>query len=151
VAYSALSLPPPRLAPTPILPMLTITQVPIADTALHGELVMKSVWQRVFRRGKQKKVQTLERPPETEKKKDPVRLYRVMYHNSEYMPDRVARVLAKVFPTLDRRAAFELCTNARSVGKVAVVITGKKQAETYCMALLRQGLTATVEPHVDVK
>jgi len=113
-----------------------------------------SGWQRIFRRGK-KKVQTLERESDiittTKKKKEPEPLWRVMFHNSEYMPDRVALVLASIFPTLDRRAAFELCTRARSMGKVAVVITSKKQAEFYCMALNRQGLTATIEPHVDAE
>ena len=122
---------------------------------LHeGELpttMQSSVWQRVFRRGK-KSVQTLEReaPPtkQQQEPKEPKELWRVMFHNSEYMPDRVARVLARIVPTLDRRAAFELCSRARSVGKVPVVITtSKKEADMYCLAILQQGLTATVEPH----
>jgi len=132
------------------------TAHPSAETSIsHDEdfLHMKvSGWQRIFRRSSKNRVQTLEREetdattatPE-KKKKDP--LWRVMFYNSEYLPDRVAKVLAKIFPTLDRRAAFELCTRARSVGKVAVIITSKKQAEMYCLTMQRQGLTATIEPH----
>jgi len=155
VAYSALPSPPPRVAATlTVFPSVSTVRIPsTTGKRSHGELQM-SGWQRIFRRGK-KKVQTLERESDiittTKKKKEPEPLWRVMFHNSEYMPDRVALVLASIFPTLDRRAAFELCTRARSMGKVAVVITSKKQAEFYCMALNRQGLTATIEPHVDAE
>ena len=153
VAYSALSLPPPRLAPTPILSTMT-TRTPLlayADTDLGGELLqMKSVLGRVFRRAKNR-LQTLEKETTasaTKKQKDPPEeLWRVMFHNSEYMPERVSGVLTKVFP-ISRRAAFDICVRARSTGRVTVVITNKKQAEKYCGALLRRGLTANIEPHV---
>lgn len=150
VAYSAMSLPPPRFAPTPMLSTMT-TQTPLAyvDTDLDEELLqMKSVLGRVFRRGKNR-LQTLEKEttaPATEKEKRP-ELWRVMFHNSEYMPERVARVLAKVFP-ISRKAAFEICLRARENGTVSVVIVSKKEAEKYCGALLRRGLTATIEPYV---
>lgn len=154
VAYSALSLPPPRLAPTPILStMMTTRTTPLAytDTDLGGELLqMKSVLGRVFRRAKNR-LQTLEKETTasaTKKQKDPPEeLWRVMFHNSEYMPERVSGVLTKVFP-ISRRAAFDICVRARSTGRVTVVITNKKQAEKYCGALLRRGLTANIEPHV---
>lgn len=152
-AYSALSLPPPRLAPTPILSSTMTTRTPLiayADTDLGGEmLVMKSVFGRVLRRGKNR-LQTLVKPSAATKKqkKDPEELWRVMFHNSEYMPERVARVLAKVFP-ITRLTAFDICVRARSEGTVAVAVTNKKQAEKYCGALLKSGLTATIEP-VDV-
>ena len=157
VAYSALSLPPPRLAPaTPISSTMTATRTPLAYCAdtddLGGELLqMKSVLGRVFRRGKNR-LQTLEKETTAEsaaakKRKDPEELWRVMFHNSEYMPERVAGVLTKVFP-ISRRAAFDICVRARSTGTVAVTVTNKKQAEKYCGALLRRGLTATIEPHV---
>jgi len=157
VAYSALSLPPPRLAPvTPISSTMTATRATLAYYAdtddLGGEqLQMKSVLGRVFRRGKNR-LQTLEKETTAEsaaakKRKDPEELWRVMFHNSEYMPERVAGVLTKVFP-ISRRAAFDICVRARSTGTVAVTVTNKKQAEKYCGALLRRGLTATIEPHV---
>lgn len=151
MAYSALSLPPPRLAPTHILSTTTTRTPPAyADTDLGGELLqMKSVLGRVFRRGKNR-LQTLEKETTasaTKKQKDPEELWRVMFHNSEYMPDRVSRVLTKVFP-ISRVAAFDICVRARSTGTVVVVITNKKQAEKYCGAVLRRGLMATIEPHV---
>ena len=153
VAYSAMSLPPPRLAPvTPISSTMT-TRTHLAYYAdtddLGGEelLQMKSVLGRVFRRGKNR-LQTLEKETVAAKKrKDPEELWRVMFHNSEYMPERVAGVLTKVFP-ISRRAAFDICVQARSTGTVVVTVTNKKQAEKYCGALLRRGLTATIEPHV---
>ena len=58
----------------------------------------------------------------------------------------VAKVLTKVFP-ISRATAFDICVRARSTGTVAVVVTNKKQAEKYCGALMRRGLTANIEPH----
>lgn len=134
---------------TPVFRTIRIIPTQLGTTShRRGDLlVMKSVWQRVFRRNRG--VQTLEREttPATKEKKDPEKLWRVMFHNSEYMPDRVARVLAKIVPTLDRRAAFEICSRARFVGKVPVLVTNKKEAEYFCLAIQRQGLTSTIEPH----
>ena len=108
---------------------------------------------RIFRRDKKNKgnrVQTLEREDtkrSIKKKKENDPLWRVMLYNTEYQPDIVARILASVIPSLDRKAAFELCIFGRSAGKVTLVITRKKQAELYCLGLQRQGLPATIEPH----
>lgn len=154
VAYSTLSLsPPPRLAPTPILSTMTMTTpTPLVydDINLGEELLqMKSVLGQALRRGKNK-LQTLvkERTATKKQKDDPEELWRVMFHNSEYMPDRVARELTKVFP-ITRMTAFDICVRARSspTGLVTVTITNKKQAEKYCGAVLRRGLTATIEPY----
>ena len=108
---------------------------------------MKSVFGRVFRRSRNR-LQTLEKETTTTKKQkeDPEELWRVLFHNSEYMPERVARVLTKVFP-ITRLTAFDICVRARSEGTVVVVVTNKKQAEKYCGALLKRGLMATIEPH----
>lgn len=150
VAYSAALSPALRLAPTPILPIITTPTTPLAydhaDT--HQELLhMQSVVGRVFRRGKSR-LQTLVKKTTTKKQKDPEDedLWRVMFHNSEAMPDRVARELTKVFP-ISRTTAFDLCLRARSTGTVEVVVTNKRQAEKYCGAILRRGLTATIEPY----
>ena len=83
-----------------------------------------------FIRGR-KKLQVLEREEKkvTNKKEDkqePTKFYRVMMYNNEYQPNIVAKVLATTIPSLDRRAAYELCTSARTSGKVAVVITTQK-------------------------
>lgn len=148
VAYSALLLPLPRHAPTPTTTTITQAVVDINTALRDGEFVMKGVWQRL--RGKNR-VQTLEREStqtKTKKKKDPERLWRVMFHNSDYHLESVARVLAQVIPAHDRRSAYALCQRARTEGKVVVIITRKQDAEICCLAINRQGLTATVEPHI---
>jgi ATP-dependent Clp protease adapter protein ClpS len=108
---------------------------------------------RLFRRSSsnKKRVKTLERetePPATkQEKKDRKPYYRVMLHSTEWQPEIVARLLPRAIPALDRVAAFELCLSARYNGKVALIITRKKQAEEYCMALQRLGLPSTIELH----
>ena len=104
-----------------------------------------SALRRIFRRGKNR-LQTLEKTRTEKKQQDPEELWRVLFHNSDYLPDGVARVLAKVLP-ISRGAAFEICLRAREAGTVVVLVTDKKQAEKYCGALLQRGLTATIEPH----
>ena len=100
-------------------------------------------------RGRNKRVQTLDKEDAkasdtTKKQKEPEELWRVLFHNSEYTPDSVARVLTKVFP-ITRMTAFDICVRARSAGTVVVVITNKKQAEKYCGALLKRGLMANID------
>ena len=93
-------------------------------------------------------MQTLEPPAkQKEKKAEPEELWRVMLYNTEYQPDITARLLVKVIPALNRVAAYELVCRARELGKVALIITRKKQAEAYCLGLQRRGLPATIEPH----
>ena len=155
VAYSA-SLQPRHCAPTSsilssAMPSITITQTQTFDPYLPASeelLQMKSVFGRVFRRGRNKRVQTLDKEDAkvTKKQKEPEELWKVLFHNSEYTPDSVARILTKVFP-ITRMTAFDICVRARSAGTVVVVITNKKQAEKYCGALLRRGLMANIEPH----
>ena len=157
VAYSA-SLQPQHFALTSsilstTMPSTTKKQTQTFDPYLGGEelLQMKSVFGRVFRRGRNKRVQTLDKEDAkasdtTKKQKESEELWRVLFHNSEYTPDSVARVLTKVFP-ITRMTAFDICVRARSAGTVVVVITNKKQAEKYCGALLKRGLMANIEPH----
>jgi len=83
-----------------------------------GELLQmkQSLLGRAYRRGK--KLLTREKEDTTTKqqqKEEPEQLWRVMFHNSEYMPDRVARELTKVFP-ITRMTAFDICVRARSEG-----------------------------------
>lgn len=148
-AYSALSLPPPRLAPAPILSTATTSQTHLAraTTDLGGApLQMAGMLRRVFRRAKGR-LQTLDKEgTATKRQKDPERPWRVLFHNSEYRPDSVSRVLTKVLP-ISRATAFEVCLRARNEGTVVVMVTDKKKAEKYCGALLRRGLTATIEPY----
>ena len=101
---------------------------------------------RAYRRGK--KLLTREKEDTTTKskeKEEPEQLWRVMFHNSEYMPDRVARELTKVFP-ITRMTAFDICVRARSEGIVTVDICHKKQAEKYVRQLSKRGLVATIQP-----
>ena len=101
---------------------------------------------RAYRRGK--KLLTREKEDITtsqQQKEEPEQLWRVMFHNSEYMPDRVARELTKVFP-ITRMTAFDICVRARSEGIVTVDICHKKQAEKYVRQLSKRGLVATIQP-----
>lgn len=113
-----------------------------------GELLQmrQSLLGRAYRRGK--KLLTREKEDtttKTQQKEEPEQLWRVMFHNSEYMPDRVARELTKVFP-ITRMTAFDICVRARSEGTVTVDITHKKQAEKYVRQLSKRGLVATIQP-----
>ena len=121
-----------------------------ADTtrANNVELLQmkQSLLGRAYRRGK--KLLTREKEDTTTKnkqKEEPEQLWRVMFHNSEYMPDRVARELTKVFP-ITRMTAFDICVRARSEGIVTVDICHKKQAEKYVRQLSKRGLVATIQP-----
>lgn len=101
----------------------------------------------LLRRVRKGVLKTLERKKAAPKKqKEPEELWRVVFHNSEYTPDSVARVLAKVFP-ITRMTAYDICVRARTEGTVTVAVTHKKEAEKYCGALNRRGLTATIQPH----
>ena len=70
-----------------------------------------------------------------------------MLHGTEWQPEIVARLLPRVIPQLDRMAAYELAVSARYNGKVALIITRRKQAEAHCLGLQRLGLPVTMEPH----
>ena len=108
---------------------------------------------RLFGRSRNRKqVRTLERetePPATKKEETPRKppLFRVMLQGTEWQPEIVAKLLPRAIPQLDRMAAYELAVSARYNGKVALIITRQKQAETHCLALQRLGLPATMEPH----
>ena len=109
------------------------------------QMKQQSLLGRAYRRGK--KLLTREKEDTTTKtqKEEPEQLWRVMFHNSEYMPDRVARELTKVFP-ITRMTAFDICVRARSEGTVTVDICHKKQAEKYVRQLSKRGLVATIQP-----
>lgn len=96
-------------------------------------------------------METLEREDVDEKtldkKKPPPQQWRVMLYSTEWQPDITARTLVKVIPALDRLAAYELVLKSREMGKVALIICRKKQAEGYCLGLQRRGLPATIELH----
>lgn len=122
----------------------------LAGGRSHSSIQLNMVG-RLFRRNtKKKSVQTLEREQtkkEEKKQKAPEQLWRVMLYNTEWQPDITARLLVRVIPALNRAAAYELVCRARGMGKVALVIARKKQAEGYCLGLQRLGLPATIEPH----
>ena len=101
-------------------------------------------------RDKQRRVKTLEEPDikkdVDEKTDDKPPSYRLMLYGSEGDPSIVAKRVAKVIPSIDRRFAFEICLQARYVGKVQLLLLdSKKQAEMYCLGLQRQGLRSTIE------
>ena len=108
---------------------------------------------RLFGRSRnRKRVRTLEKetePPATKKEEKPRKppLFRVMLQGTEWQPEIVAKLLPRAIPQLDRMAAYELAVSARYNGKVALIITRQKHAETHCLALQRLGLPATMEPH----
>lgn len=117
-----------------------------SGTALCG---VRSAVRNAFRRG----VRTLEpdtATPDSTKEQEPKQLWRLVYHDCEYTPESIARVVAKLIPSLNRRTAYELCSHARMVGRVPLLVTTQKDAERYRDSLLRYGLTATVEPHTEI-
>ena len=143
MSYSALSLPPPHRIASP-----TPHQRSSVATATAEHVVVEpplQIMKSVFRRAKNR-LQTLVRK-KTEKKKqqEPEEMWQVLFHDTEYLPGHVARVLSKVFP-ISRKAAFEICLRAREEGMVPLTVCSKKQAEKYCGAILRQGLVAKIEP-----
>ena len=154
VAYSASMHSPPPLFALPSLQssamQTSIEQISASDIDdIKKMLVMKSVFGRAYRRGK--RLLTLDKEEDTtttkkKQKKEPEQLWRVLFHNSEYTPDSVSRILTKVFP-ITRMTAYDICIRARSAGTVVVAVTDKKQAEKYCGALGRRGLMANIEPH----
>lgn len=103
--------------------------------------IMKSV----FRRAKNRLQTLFRKKTEKKKQKEPEEMWQVLFHDTEYLPGHVARVLSKVFP-ISRKAAFEICLRAREEGMVPLTVCSKKEAEKYCGAILRQGLVATIEP-----
>mmetsp|Transcript_13818 Transcript_13818/g.34719 ORF Transcript_13818/g.34719 Transcript_13818/m.34719 type:complete len:160 (-) Transcript_13818:19-498(-) len=135
VAFSTSTPPSPRLVG------------PSSSTALFG---VRSRLRNVFRRG----VKTLEpetAKPDTEKDEPPKQLWRLMYYHTDYMPESIARVLAKLVPSLDRRTAYELCCHARMAGKVPLLVTTQGDVERYRDILLQYGLKATAEPYKEIK
>jgi len=157
MAYSQVAvLPIPRPHSIPVSPNSMFPTIEIVTALKRGEslLILKvGAFNRAFRRGR-KKLQVLEQEEKKVTKKEdtpePTKFYRVMMYNNEYQPNIVAKVLATTIPSLDRGAAYELCTYARTYGKVAVVITTQKQADIYSALLQRKGLPTTVELY-DVK
>mmetsp|Transcript_57332 Transcript_57332/g.66216 ORF Transcript_57332/g.66216 Transcript_57332/m.66216 type:complete len:181 (-) Transcript_57332:265-807(-) len=159
MAYSQIAvLPIPRRHSIPVSPrsMFPTSRIQVVTALERGEslpILRVGAFNRVFRRGR-KKVQVLEKEEKKvtkkEDKPEPTKFYRVMMYNNEYQPNIVAKVLATTIPSLDRGAAYELCTYARTYGKVAVVITTQKQADMYSVLLQRKGLPTTVELY-DVK
>lgn len=144
VSYSTLSSlpPPPRLLPTPPQwSSVAIQRSPTADVAVEPLLNMQSV----FRRAKNRLQTLVRKKTEKKKQKEPEEMWQVLFHDTEYLPGHVARILAKVFP-ISRKAAFEICLRAREEGMVPLTVCSKKEAEKYCGAILRQGLVATIEP-----
>ena len=72
-------------------------------------------------------------------------MWRVMFHDTEYLPGYVCKALARAMP-MSKKVAYEICLRAREEKVVPLTVCNKKQAEKYCGAILRQGLTATIEP-----
>merc|ERR1711862_146396 len=85
---------------------------------------------------------------EEDKKKE--EKWRVILHNDEvHTFNYVIRSICKIIGTVDRKAAFEICVEAHSMGKSTCATTYKKQATQYCLGMQRQGLTASIAPDKD--
>ncbi|KAL7530542.1 hypothetical protein ACHAWF_003423 [Thalassiosira exigua] len=147
-SYSTLSLPPPWMVPThqwsATRPRTSLI-APSTAADLGVPLYMQNERQGLFRRAKNR-LQTLVRPKtEPSKQKEPEEMWRVLFHDTPYLPGYVCKALAKAMP-ISKKAAFEVCLRAREEGAVTLTVCNKKQAEKYCGAILRQGLKATIEP-----
>ena len=113
---------------------------------------VRSTFQRVVRGA----VRTLVREPkkkESEQEEEPPqKMYRLMYYDQcDYQPENVARILAKIIPSLDRRVAYELTSRARMMDGttqgVTLLITTQKECELYGALLIQYGLTIQVVQH----
>ena len=118
-------------------------------TRLYG---VRSTFQRVVRGA----VRTLVREPkkkESEQEEEPPqKMYRLIYYDQcDYQPENVARILAKIIPSLDRRVAYELTSRARMMDGttqgVTLLITTQKECELYGALLIQYGLTIQVVQH----
>ena len=125
-----------------ILPRTTTTR-------LYG---VRSTFKRVVRGA----VRTLVREPkkkESEQEEEPPqKMYRLIYYDQcDYQPENVARILAKIIPSLDRRVAYELTSRARMMDGttqgVPLLITTQKECELYGALLIQYGLTIQVVQH----
>ena len=114
---------------------------------------VRSTFQRVVRGA----VRTLVREPkkkesEQEEEPPPQKMYRLIYYDQcDYQPENVARILAKIIPSLDRRVAYELTSRARMMNGttqgVPLLITTQKECELYGALLIQYGLTIQVVQH----
>ncbi|KAL7450384.1 hypothetical protein ACHAWC_002313 [Mediolabrus comicus] len=143
LSYSTLSQPPPHRIATPTPHQWSSVAMATAEHVVvePPSQIMKSV----FRRAKNRLQTLVRKKTEKKKQKEPEEMWQVLFHDTEYLPGHVARVLSKVFP-ISRKAAFEICLRAREEGMVPLTVCTKKEAEKYCGAILRQGLVATIEP-----
>ena len=79
--------------------------------------------------------------------KEPEDEWRVVLHNDEvHTFQYVVQALIKVIGTLDRKRAFDICVVTHGTGKATITTAWKEQAMKYCLAMQRQGLTASIAP-----
>jgi ATP-dependent Clp protease adapter protein ClpS len=73
--------------------------------------------------------------------------WRVLLHNDEiHTFDYVTQSIVKIIKQLTRKKAHEITVQTHSAGQATVIVVWKELAETYCMGLQRQGLTASIAP-----
>ena len=126
-----------RITRSKILPRATTTR-------LYG---VRSTFQRVVRGA----VRTLVREPkkkESEQEEEPPqKMYRLIYYDQcDYQPENVARILAKIIPSLDRRVAYRARQMNGTTQGVQLLITTQKEFELYGALLIQYGLTIQVVP-----
>jgi len=74
-------------------------------------------------------------------------MWRVLLHNDEiHTFDYVTHSIVKVVKQLSRKKAHQITVQTHSAGQASVIIVWKALAETYCLGLQRQGLTASIAP-----
>ena len=102
--------------------------------------------------GKQGKVALKERVEEevvakSKEKQTNEPMWRVLLHNDEiHTFDYVTHSIVKIVKQLTRKKAHQITIQTHSAGQATVIIVWKQLAETYCMGLQKQGLTASIAP-----
>jgi len=79
-------------------------------------------------------------------------MWRVLLHNDEiHTFDYVTHSIVKIVKQLSRKKAHEITVQTHSAGQASVIVVWKALAETYCLGLQRQGLTASIAPDAGFK
>ena len=74
-------------------------------------------------------------------------MWRVLLHNDEiHTFDYVTHSIVKTVKQLTRKKAHEITVQTHSAGMSTVITVWKDLAQTYCLGLQRQGLTASIAP-----
>lgn len=92
-------------------------------------------------------IDKVDRKAQMKEQFDKEKWWRVLLHNDDiHTFEYVTGSLTKVVQHLTRRKAYNITWEAHSAGKATVATVWKAQAEQYCVALQKNGLTVSIAP-----